>query len=228
MNDEHVIRVLIVEDHHVVRSGLRRLLEDAPGIQVVGDTDRGEDVLRLVAEHVPHVVLLDLVLDGSQVDGLEVIQQIVSTSPTTRIMVLSAYSDESLVRPALRYGARGYLLKRALPEEVIRAIEDVAHNEYCVDRSILENIFKQIPEQGKQEEVTAPNFTSREIDVLRHLTRGLTNAAIAQNLCISPATVKTHVSNILRKLDLHDRDRISGWIVQNNPKLLSTPDDPTV
>lgn len=203
------IRVLIVEDHSVVRAGLKRLLEDQPDIQVVGDVERGEDAIGIVDDQAPNVVLLDLVLDNSRMDGLDVLKQITASSPLTRVVVLSAYSDESLVFPALRHGAVGYVLKRAVPDEVIDAVRAAARGYYHIDPSLLKKVFEHMPDSDDWRNLPEGALTPREQELLPLLAKGMTNTQIADQMNISQATVKTHVSNILRKLGVPDRSKIS-------------------
>jgi DNA-binding NarL/FixJ family response regulator len=219
MNAELPIRVLIVEDHAVVRMGLRRLLEDLPDIDVMGDTECGDEAIRIVQEYAPDVVLLDLVLENSPVDGLDVLKAITATSPSTRVVVLSAYPDDGTVFPALRAGAIGYVLKRAMPEEVIEAVRDAARGRYHMDPLILKKIIERIPPATDQSgDEVAASLTKREREILPFLTQGLTNGEIAAKLMISRATVKTHVSNILDKLGVSDRGKIGMRLAQNKPK----------
>ncbi len=206
----HEIRVLIVEDHAVVRKGLRRLLDDLPDFEVIADTEFGEEAVLLVKEHAPDVVLLDLYLNTSQISGLDVLKQIRQISPATRVVILTAYSDEQTVFPALQAGAIGYMLKTAMPEEVIEAVRDAALGRHHLDPIIVKKLVELVP--ANRPTVDHPSIesllTPREQEILPLLTRGLSNQEIADQLVISRATVKTHVSNILQKLEVPDRTRL--------------------
>jgi NarL family two-component system response regulator LiaR len=206
----HDIRVLIVEDHAVVRKGLRRLLDDMPDVEVIADTEFGEEAVLLVKEHAPDVVLLDLYLNTSQISGLGALKEIRQISPATRVVILTAYSDEQTVFPALQAGAIGYMLKTAMPEEVIEAVRDAALGRHHLDPIIVKKLVELVP--ANRPTVDQPSIesllTPREQEILPLLTRGLSNQEIADQLVISRATVKTHVSNILQKLEVPDRTRL--------------------
>ena len=216
----HEIRVLIVEDHTVVRKGLRRLLDDMPDVEVIADTEFGEEAIQLVKEHAPDVVLLDMFLYTSQIGGLDVLQQILKISPSTRVVVLSAYSDEQTVFPALHAGAIGYMLKSALPEEVVEAIRDAARGTFHLDPLIIKKLVEHAP--VGESATNAPDvqdlLTAREQEILPLLAKGMTNQEIADLLCISRTTVKTHVSNILHKLDISDRGGVQRLLNSSNAK----------
>lgn len=211
------IRVLIVEDHSVVRKGLCELLEKAPDIEVIGDTEYGEEGLALVQEHAPDVLLLDLVLDTSQVTGHDVLKQVVLSSPMTRVVVLSAYSDEQIAFPALYAGAMGYMLKSAYPNEVIEAVRDAAAGRYHVAPLITKKIVDHLlaTRSPVEEASDTPELTPREKEILPLISRGLSNLEIADYLTIAPTTAKTHVSNILHKLGLKDRTKVALWMTQH-------------
>jgi DNA-binding NarL/FixJ family response regulator len=219
MSDEQFpTRVLIVEDENIVRKGLRRLLEDLPDFEIVGDTEFGEEAIEIVQDQAPDVVLLDMVLLTSQLSGLDTLKQIVRLSPSTRVVVLSAHSDESIVFPALQAGAIGYTLKSAPLSEISEAILDGAHGRYHIDPVITKKLIERTPAAGTTDHTPSAEsvLTRREREILPFLLKGYTNQEIADELSISRATVKTHVSNILNKLGVPDRAHLSLKIAQQN------------
>lgn len=210
MNDaSSKIRVLIIEDKTIVRKGLQRLLQDLPDIEVIGDTEFGEEGVRIVQEQAPDVVLLDLKLDTSQITGMEALAKIVASSPSTHVVVLTVFSDEAVVVPAICGGAIGYMTKNSSPDQVIEAIRDAAHGRYHLDPLITQKIVEHLQGEARLAgESSVEPLTPREQELLPLISKGMTNQEIAKQLVISPATVKTHVSNILRKLKVSNRTKI--------------------
>jgi DNA-binding NarL/FixJ family response regulator len=208
-----LIRVLIVEDHPLVRAGLRDLLQRQADMQIVAETEYGDEALRLVEEQAPDVVVLDLMLDNSPISGLETIRRMTTTSPSSHIVVLSAYFDDDLVFQALLNGAIGYLLKRGDTDEVLDAVRGAAKGYYHLNPLVIQKILDRLqppPSLSSGESVSEgvpvqDPLTDRERCILPLLAQGLTNKQIAAHLMIAAPTVKTHVSNILRKLGLTRR-----------------------
>ena len=195
------IRLLVVDDHPVVRQGLRTFLETRPDFEVVGEAGDGEAALGEAARLRPDVILMDLVMPG--VSGLEAIGRIRSSQPEARILVLTSFASADQVLPALRAGAAGYLLKDAAPSEVEAAIRAVHRGEGLLDPAITATVLAEVARPG--DDPGFASLTPREREVLSLLGRGLTNAAIARELFVAEKTVKTHVSSILAKLRLADR-----------------------
>ena len=201
------IRLLVVDDHPVVRQGLRTFLETRPDFEVVGEAGDGETAVAEAARLLPDVVLMDLVMPG--VDGLEAIGRIRARQAGARILVLTSFASADQVLPALRAGAAGYLLKDAAPTEVEAAIRAVHRGEGLLDPAVTATVLAEVAARPSAE--TAPadaafdSLTPREREVLGLLGRGMTNAAIARELFVAEKTVKTHVSSILAKLRLADR-----------------------
>jgi DNA-binding NarL/FixJ family response regulator len=205
------IRLLVVDDHPVVRQGLRTFLETRPDFDVVGEAGDGEAALVEAARLRPDVILMDLVMPG--VGGLEAIGRIRSSQPEARILVLTSFASADQVLPALRAGAAGYLLKDAAPAEVEAAIRAVHRGEGLLDPAVTATVLAEVARPGGRDSSTTTgageaefgSLTPREREVLGLLGRGLTNAAIARELFVAEKTVKTHVSSILAKLRLADR-----------------------
>jgi DNA-binding NarL/FixJ family response regulator len=200
------VRLLVVDDHPVVRQGLRTFLETRADFEVVGEAGDGETAVAEAARLQPDVILMDLVMPG--VDGLEAINRIRAADPDARILVLTSFASADQVLPALRAGAAGYLLKDAAPAEVEAAIRAVHRGEGLLDPAITATVLAEVSRPTAEANETDAGFASltrREREVLGLLGRGMTNAAIARELFVAEKTVKTHVSSILAKLRLADR-----------------------
>jgi DNA-binding NarL/FixJ family response regulator len=204
------VRLLVVDDHPVVRQGLRTFLDTRPDFEVVGEAGDGETAVAEAARLRPDVILMDLVMPGT--DGLEAIGRIRSADPGARILVLTSFASADQVLPALRRGAAGYLLKDAAPAEVEAAIRAVHRGEGMLDPAVTATVLAEVarpggaaPERRGPPDPAIDSLTPREREVLGLLGRGMTNAAIARELVVAEKTVKTHVSSILAKLRLADR-----------------------
>ena len=194
------IRVLIVDDHPVVRTGIRNMLEPAVGISVVGEASTGSEALQMIESLQPQVVLLDMKLPD--MSGIEVIKQIYETKSKSRVLGLSSYDDREFISQLLNYGASGYLLKEEVPEYIIDAVRGVAHGEAgWVSRKVaalLSQIFLKDKEDGT-------DLTARELEVLRLVVDGKTNDQIGVSLGISVKTVENHLHAIFRKMGVISR-----------------------
>lgn len=196
------IRVLVVDDHLVVRSGLRALLETVDGIDVVGEASGGRDAVQQAIDIVPDVVLMDLQMpDG---DGIDATKAIAAACPSVAVLVLTMYERDDMVFSALRAGARGYLLKGADQAEVIRSIVAVAAGQVILGSGAAERVLTSFA-SSPDERLPFPQLTHRERDVLRLIAEGQSNEAIARSLSVASKTVANHVSNILSKLQFADR-----------------------
>lgn len=201
-----LIRVVLVDDHAVVREGLRAFLQLQEDMAVVGEAENGEEAVAVVVAAAPDVVLMDLVMPGG--DGISAILRVRAASPSTRVLVLSSYVDEAQVFAAVQAGAAGYLLKDVRPEALADAIRQVKAGGSVLHPDAAARLM---------ERAAAPPgaaFTPRELEVLRLMTEGLANKAIARRLQISEKTVKTHVSNVLAKLDVQDRTQAAVLAVR--------------
>jgi DNA-binding NarL/FixJ family response regulator len=210
-----VIRVLIADDHAVVRQGLRTFLELQDEIEVVGEAADGIEALELVQRAEPDVALLDLVMP--RLGGLEAIRRIRAVAPGTRVLVLTSFADDDTVLPALRAGAAGYLLKDVQPPELVGAIRAVHAGEALLAPAVATMLVEQLA--AEDADGAAPDrgehLTPREREVLALLAGGRPNKVIARDLGVSERTVKTHVSNILGKLNLTDRTQAAVYAVRH-------------
>lgn len=196
------IRIVLVDDHAIVREGLRALLSGTPDMCVVGEGANGEEAVELVHEHQPDVVLLDLVMP--QHDGITAITRIKQETPATRILVLTSFVDDTKVFAALKAGANGYILKDTLPPQLVQAIRDVYQDQSSLHPTIAAKMLREWwPPSAKP--TTPEPLTAREIEVLTLVAKGWSNQDIAHHLTITERTVSTHMSHILSKLHLASR-----------------------
>ncbi len=204
------ISVLIVDDHAVVRRGVRAFLETQPDITVVGEAATGQEAVRQVMLHAPDVVLMDLRMPG--MDGITAIREIRRVSPRTQVIVLTSYHDDANLFPALRAGALSYLLKDIAPAKLVETVRMTARGEAVLHPQIAARLVREVGATGTRSFPFA-DLTERELEVLRLIAQGLSNQEIAQRLHITKRTVKHHVSNILNKLHLADRTQaaIYAW-----------------
>lgn len=205
------ITVLIVDDHAIVRHGLRTFFELQPDLVVVQEVDSGEAAVRLVAELIPDVVLMDLVMPG--IGGVEATRRIKQVSPQTQIVALTSYQDDAFIFPALHAGALSYVLKDVHPEALAEVVRQAARGESILHPHIASRVIQEMQGAKQTQPQLFTHLSEREPEVLRLIANGLTNAAIAAHLIISEKTVKKHVSNILSKLHLLDRTQaaVLAW-----------------
>ena len=198
------IRILIADDHPVFRFGLRALLAAEPTTEVVGEATTGDEVIRLAAELLPHIILMDLNMPGT--NGIDATRRILATMPDMLILVLTMFDNDDSVYAAMRAGARGYLLKGSEGEETIRAIRAVSSGEAIFSPTIARRLMQYFgaprPSAPAQ---TFPELTEREREILILIAQGYTNPAIAEKLVLSPKTVRNHVSTIFSKLQVVSR-----------------------
>jgi NarL family two-component system response regulator LiaR len=205
------IRILVADDHAVVREGLRTLIGTEPGMQVVGEAADGINAVQKACSLRPDVVLLDMVMP--RMDGLEAINQMKRRCPEARILVLTSFSHSDKVFPAIKAGALGYLLKNASPQALLQAIRDVDQGVPTMSPDIAGKLVRELQRTSDLSPTEEP-LTRREMDVLRLVAQGLTNQEIAETLIIGVGTVRTHVSNILAKLHLANRTQAALYALR--------------
>jgi two-component system response regulator NreC len=197
------IRILLADDHGVIRAGLRALLEGFPDMTVVGETSDGVEAMAKAFELKPDVVLMDLSMP--KVGGIEATRQLLQREPGMHILILTVHEDESLLKEVIRAGASGYIVKRAAQEDLIHAIRVVARGDLYIHPAMTRVLFSEPAKAGPPSGIEAETLTSREIEVLQLLAKGYTNRQIAEQLSLSPRTVEGHRANISAKLGLHSR-----------------------
>jgi NarL family two-component system response regulator LiaR len=215
------IRVLIVDDHPVVRQGLRGFLETYPDLIVVAEAENGLRAVELTREQVPDVILMDLMMPG--VDGVEAIDRIMAISPATHIIVLTSFTEDEHLFPAMRAGAQGYLLKDAEPEALVGAIRAAVRGQATLHPAVAARLVKAAGHLGDD---SPADLSERELEVLRLIARGLSNKEIAETLTLAEGTVKSHVSNILSKLHLAHRTQAALYALRHKVATLDNSSPP--
>ena len=205
-----MIRVLIVDDHTVVRQGLRFLLQQEPDIEIVGEAEDGGQAIAMVRDQVPAVVLLDLLMPNT--DGLTALREIKRISPATQVVILTSHQGDDQLFEAIKAGAVSYLLKTAGVDSVVDSVRAAARGESVLDPSVAAKVLQEMRRRRDRDPVD--QLSPREIEVLTALARGRSNKEIAKELSIGEETVKTHVSNILSKLHLADRTQAAIFGLQ--------------
>lgn len=214
-----MIRILVVDDHTVVRRGLIAMLETEPGMQIVGEAANGTEAVEQARKLTPDVILMDLVMPV--MDGIEATRQIKQEMPSVNVLVLTSFSTNDKVIPSLNAGAIGYLLKDSTPSELVRAIQQVAQGEGSLPTTVTRQILAQLQapvissDQPAEEELT-----ERETEVLKLMAHGYSNAEIARLMVVSNATVYTHVSRILSKLNVASRTQAALYALRKKLVIL--------
>ena len=206
------MKVLIVDDHAVVRQGVRALLETERGITIAGEAEDGVQALQMIRQLHPDVVLLDLVMP--RMEGTEVIRRVVAEGLKTSILVLTSFATDDKVFPAIKAGALGYLLKDSGPRELVDAIYQVYRGESSLSPPIARKLVLELSRPADSRPLTTDPLTPREVEVVRLIARGMSNQEIAAELVVSEATVRTHVSNILSKLHLASRTQAALYALR--------------
>jgi NarL family two-component system response regulator LiaR len=225
MDDQaKLIHVLVVDDHAIVRDGIRSLLTTIPDIDVVGEAGNGREAITYFTRYQPDVVLMDLVMP--EMDGIQAIQAIMETQPDAKILVLTSFSTDDKVFPAIKAGASGYLLKDSDSDELVRSIHEVQRGESSIDPKIARKLLRELAEPPVKPQTNEVDpLTERELEVLKLVARGQSNADISEHLVISEGTVRTHVSNILGKLHLASRTQATLYALRTG--IASLEDDDT-
>jgi two-component system, NarL family, response regulator LiaR len=203
------ITVLLVDDHAMVRQGVRAFLETQPDITVVAEAEGGEEAVKKAAEHAPDVALMDLIMPG--MDGVEATRRLVNQSPRTNVVMLTSYHDDEHVFPAIRAGALSYVLKEIGPEELADAVRKAAAGEAVLHPRVAARVVRELHGARRGEPNVYHDLSERELEVLKLIADGLSNAEISRKLYISEKTTKSHVSNILGKLHLADRTQAAVY-----------------
>ena len=210
MNQER-IRILIADDHAIVREGLRALIETEAGMELVGEASDGIEAIQMSRRLAPDVILLDLLMPRK--DGLAAIEEIKQDQPDACILVLTSFAEDDKVFPAIKAGACGYLLKDTAPQALLQAIRDVHRGESSLHPTIARKLLQELNQPSDLPPAADP-LTEREVDVLRLVAQGLPNEEIGERLFIAERTVRTHVSNILGKLHLANRTQAALYALR--------------
>ncbi len=206
------IKIVLVDDHHVVRKGLALLLNSHPDMSVIGEGTNGKEAIELAKKLTPEIMIMDLLMPV--MDGIDATKHIVETIPNVKVLILTSMSDQDHAIPALDAGASGYLLKESDPEELILAIKKAVNGETYIHSKITAELMTAM-QTNKSKQTSLDSLTQREKEVLKEITNGKSNKEIASALYITEKTVKTHVSNILSKLELQDRTQAALFAIRN-------------
>jgi len=210
------IRILIADDHGLIRAGLRALLENNPEFTVVGEAEDGLKVLRQAAELQPDIVLMDIHMPG--LSGIEATRRLRDIAPATRVLALTVHEDEGMLREMIRAGAYGYIIKRAVESELIQAILVVSQGYIYVHPSLTGSLVKGLSPHLDKDEHDSEELTPREKDVLLLLARGYTNRQIAEKLNLSPRTIEGHRSSLVSKLGISSRVELMNYVESHEIK----------
>ena len=204
------MKLLIVDDHQMVRKGLIYFFEAIPEIEIVGEATNGQEAITMYERFLPDVVLMDV--DMPVMNGIDATAQLLKRWPKARILIVTSFSDQDYVIPALQAGAAGYQLKDVEPEELVETIKAVHKGESKLHPQVMKHVLSHVSEDTTKKRLAT--LTEREIDVLKEISTGQSNKEIAETLFISEKTVKTHVSNLLSKLELQDRTQAALFAIQ--------------
>lgn len=211
------IRILIADDHEVVRMGVKALLGQHPHLRVIAEASSGEEAVALAVQHRPDVAVLDVRMPG--LSGVDACSQIIAQVPTTRVVMLTSYAEDDLLFAAIRAGASGYVLKKIGSDDLVRTIEAVGRGESALDPSMTAAVFREVRQAEKSKEAAVfADLSAQETRVLALIADGLTNREIAARLFLGEGTVRNYVSNLLSKLHLANRAEAAAFAVQHHIK----------
>lgn len=209
--------ILLVDDHEVVRLGLKALLEHHPHFEVVGEAGTAREAVEKVEQLSPDVVVMDIRLPGAS--GIEACEEITRKFPGTRVIMLTSYAEDEMLFSAIRAGASGYVLKQIGGEDLIRALEAIGRGEALLDSAVTQRVFQEVRRAVKEEEASAfVNLSQQEKHVLQLVSEGKTNREIAKSLFLGEGTVRNYVSSILSKLGVSNRAEAAAYAVEHNLK----------
>lgn len=210
-------RILIVDDHEVVRLGLKALLEQHPQFEVVAEAGNSKEALEQVERYLPDVVLMDIRLPGES--GIEATERITTNYPEIRVIILTSYAEDEMLFSAIRSGASGYVLKQIGAEDLIKAVEAIGRGEALLDPAVTQRVFQEVRRAVREEEASAfANLSQQEKHVLLLVSEGRTNREIAKTLFLGEGTVRNYVSSILSKLTVSNRAEAAAYAVEHNLK----------
>jgi len=208
-------RILLVDDHEVVRLGLKSLLERHPQFDIVGEAGSSREAMEQVAALQPDVVVMDIRLPGAS--GIEACEEIVNRYPNTKVIMLTSYAEDEMLFSAIRAGASGYILKQIGSEDLVKALEAVGRGEALLDPAVTQRVFQEVRRAVKEEEASAfAHLSQQEKHVLLLVSEGKTNREIAKNLFLGEGTVRNYVSSILSKLGVNNRAEAAAYAVEHN------------
>lgn len=210
-------RILLVDDHEVVRLGLRTLLDQHPNFDVVAEAETAREAIEKTSMYKPEVVVMDIRLKGGS--GIEACQEITTNYPDTKVIMLTSYAEDEMLFSSIRAGAAGYVLKQIGGDDLIRAIEAVGRGEALLDPTVTQRVFQEVRKAAREEEASAfAELTQQEMHVLQLVSEGRTNRQIAEILYLGEGTVRNYVSSILSKLNVRNRAEAAAYAVEHNLK----------
>ena len=210
-------RIMLVDDHEVVRVGLRTLLAQHPNFEVVAEAATAREAIDRTQSHKPDVIVMDIRLKGGS--GIEACQEITTRFPETKVIMLTSYAEDEMLFSAIRAGAAGYVLKQIGGDDLVRAIEAVGRGEALLDPAVTQRVFQEVRKAAREEEASAfSDLTQQEMHVLQLVSEGRTNRQIAEMLYLGEGTVRNYVSSILSKLNVRNRAEAAAYAVEHNLK----------